>query len=283
LQGTLRERRAEMDPKSKADFESKAISEYQSGHTIQEIASRTGVPYSSIRQILIRNEVTRRPAGRAPMLLLSPEKRKDAVERYSLGASIAKLALEHGVSYSYMRQTLIAEEIELRPGAGALLKGDRNKEVIDLYSSSNKSFSAIGRHFGISRQRVCHVITANEVARRPSKADPRKDKLTQESMVRMRSQYHQGKSTREIAQEFQVHTSTIMRLLRAEIQNLRTEKERRAQRCIELYKQELSLKEVAAIVGISWTGVKWHVRRAGVLRTISQGVRLRRARRRCQY
>lgn len=151
--------------------EASVIAAYEGGATIAEVAKQFGVSRQAIRNLLIRNDVPRRPSGHTPPPrprnpLNLPE--EEIVTAYQDGDSLAKIAAQLGVSVSAIRNVLVRCETPRRPAStpGQRVGGRRpiqfstakRAAILERYQQG-ESPRSIAEWAGCSRTAVERIIT----------------------------------------------------------------------------------------------------------------------------
>lgn len=91
---------------------------YRAGATIQQIADATGRSYAGVHKLLSAAEVDFRPNAK----IHGPDRKAfiaRLVRRYEGGESIRAIAADVGLSYTAVRDMLVAEHVMFRQRGGA--------------------------------------------------------------------------------------------------------------------------------------------------------------------
>lgn len=98
------------------DEQARIVALYRKGHSLKRIAVLTWRGKTTVRRVLLANDVTLRPpsTGRPGSPLLSIDEKLKRTALYGRGLSLEEVAAACGVSSEAVRQTLLREGVKLR-------------------------------------------------------------------------------------------------------------------------------------------------------------------------
>lgn len=255
------------------------VKSYQLGFSLKEVGEQVGISPYKVWSILKDEGVQRRPKGASP-------KREFAsliVRRYQTGSMVRELADGYGVHPGTVYRILDEANVERRDDrslhkGGMKRDASRHRRIIKSYLSG-LSLKEVGKRFGVSHQRIHEILISNGVARRSLSEVQERIVFSEEDLSRLRSLRTSGATYAELARIMEVGFDVISKCMKSTRDVEIRQREEEWRRWVDLYRSGMSLKEVASEVGVNYTTVRLHVRRAGAIRTISEGKRLKDQRR----
>ncbi len=87
--------------------------------------------------------------------------RRHIASRYRKGDAMRAIAADYGCSCEPIRKVLVGQGVQVRQRGAVEFRGSRgrNKEMVRLRKSGHNA-AAIGRLFGMTRQRVSQILRA---------------------------------------------------------------------------------------------------------------------------
>jgi DNA-binding CsgD family transcriptional regulator len=205
------------------EVEPEVCRRYLQGESTIELSKALGVSPTNIRNILKRNGVQRRSAIVARGGLL-PEAEAEVCRRYQQGESTIELSREFSVRDTTIGNVLKRNHIERRSAVIARggLYPEAEAEVCFRYRKGETTHQ-LGAAFGVSQPTICKILERNRIQRRTG--SEARGGVPPEFEPEICRRYLEGEDTSQLSVEFDVHGSTIVRLLKRNGVQIRTHSE----------------------------------------------------------
>jgi lambda repressor-like predicted transcriptional regulator len=235
---------------------------YASGLSLRQVADRTGLSRTTVRRVLDRHGVTRRPPGRARPPASPPD--QDIISLYLSGLTITDTAARAGLGRNTVARVLDRHRVPRRPEGRPRPPGSPpDQELISLYAAGH-SLRQVAAKTGLDATTIRRVLARAGVPRRPPGATRPPGTPPDQDITGL---YVSGLSLRQAAAAAGVTPGVVQRaLIRAGIARRPPAGRARSEQITRLYAAGHSLRQIAAATGLSSNTVRRALARAGITR-----------------
>jgi transposase len=238
---------------------SNIIAQYNKGATIAYIANTFKTSQTSIRTVLIKNNIKLKTRSEAKLAASSANANlinaaEDIINMYNKNCSINSISKKYNIPGYRIKQLLLTRNIHILPNAVHVIPKHIREQVIVQYSNET-SINELSKTHNISASTIKLILKTYNVplrgkaaARNTSKYRSQytrtRSKITStEDIKRIIDMYNEGYTPTDITKCFNVSSGTILKILKDNNIYIRTKSEAQRQHLLYKKKQNLSFQK----------------------------------------